>query len=176
MSRTRRVGPREGFWATVDSWAADVVEPSAARAWWTSRARLEAGSGPYLDVTGELPPGVGARPLRTAVAATGVAFPDDPAVRARLEATGTGYRRVEAARRYRWNGPALTPVLLELHVADEDAVVEAWWEDVWIAWPTIRLGRESEARRPPRRAVAISQVARLLDALGHEPLTPPDRR
>ncbi len=166
MSRTRRTGPVEGFWSTVDQWAAGVVETSRAKAWRESRCRLEATSGPYVDVLGDLPPGV--RPLRAAVAAQGVALPDTDEVREAV--AGVEHRLVTEARRYRWNGPALTPVALEVHTTADEAVVEAWWEDVWAAWPTIRLGRESEATKPPRRATAIAQVSRLLAALGHDPL------
>jgi len=155
----------------VDEWADAVVEPNRARAWWTSRCRLQAESGPYLDVTGDvetiarLP-----RALRDPVAARGKALPDDEHLRAGLLRADVEHRRVEAARRYRWNGPMLTPVVLELHSTDDEGVVEAWWEDVWAAWPTIRLGRESTAQKPPKRATPIAQITRLLAALGHEPL------
>jgi hypothetical protein len=171
MSRTTRVGPVDGFWATVDEWAADVVEPSRARAWWTSRARLEATCGPYLDVTGDLALVGGRRtPLRNAVANRGIALADTADLRATLADAGVEHRGVDAARRYRWNGPMLTPVALELHTSGAEAVVEAWWEDVWAAWPSIRLGRQPTAQRPPRRATPIAQIARLLTALGHDPL------
>ncbi len=175
MSRTIRTGPPGGFWSTVDEWADDVVESGRLRAWWTSGCRLQAEAGPFLDVTGDLdlldrPP----RPLRDAVAARGVALPDDEALWAALVEADVEHRRVDAARRYRWNGPMLTPVVLELHTTDDEGVAEAWWEDVWAAWPTIRLGRESTARRPPRRATPIAQITRLFDALGHEPLRRPD--
>ena len=175
MSRTTRTGPAEGFWSTVDDWADAVVEPNRTRAWWTSGSRLQAEAGPFLDVTGDLDllartP----RPLRTTVAVRGTALPDDDALRAALVDAGVEHRRVEAARRYRWNGPMLTPVVLELHTTDDEGVVEAWWEDVWAAWPNIRLGRESTARNPPRRATPIAQITRLLAALGHEPLARPE--
>ena len=175
MSRTTRTGPVEGFWTTVDEWVDAVVEPNRARAWWTSRCRLDAASGPYLDVTGDveviarLP-----RPLRNPVAARGMALPDDDGLRDSLIRGDVEHRRVEAARRYRWNGPMLTPVVLELHTTDDEGVVEAWWEDVWAAWPTIRLGRESTAQKPPRRATPIAQITRLFAALGHEPLARPE--
>ncbi len=97
------------------------------------------------------------------MAARGVALPDDEDLRAALVEADVEHRRVDAARRYRWNGPLLTPVVLELHTTGDEGVVEAWWEDVWAAWPTIRLGRESTARRPPRRATPIAQITRLLD-------------
>ncbi|HEY8059885.1 MAG TPA: hypothetical protein VID94_14080, partial [Acidimicrobiales bacterium] len=171
VSRTTRVGPVDGFWATVDEWAADVVEPSRVRAWWTSRCRLVAVAGPYLDVTGDLTlverP---LTPLRDAVANQGVAVADDAALRSALVDDGVTFRVVDDARRYRWNGPMLTPVAMELHVSGDEATVQAWWEDVWAAWPTIRLGRESTAQRPPRRATPIAQITRLFAALGHEPL------
>ena len=175
MSRTTRTGPAEGFWATVDDWADAVVEPNRARAWWTSRCRLQAESGPFLDVTGDVEilarvP----RPLRDPVAARGTALPDDDPLRDALLAAEVEHRRVEAARRYRWNGPMLTPVVLELHTSGDEGVVEAWWEDVWAAWPNIRLGRESTVRKPPRRATPIAQITRLLAALGHEPLARPE--
>jgi hypothetical protein len=171
VSRTRRVGPPEGFWSTVDAWAADVVEPSRVRAWWGSRCHLDATSGPFLDVIEPFDgAGVRARLARDAVAARGIALADDPAVRTALAEAGVEHRRVAAARRYRWHGPALAPVVLELHATGDEAVVEAWWEDVWAAWPTIPLGRESEDRRPPRRVTARAQIGRLLDALGHQPL------
>ncbi|HYF47691.1 MAG TPA: hypothetical protein VD926_15860 [Acidimicrobiales bacterium] len=163
MSRTRRTGPVEGFWATVDGWAADVVEPARLRAWWTSRCRLEASSGRYLDVTGDVPAGV--RRLKDAVAATGVAVPESEVARS-LE-----HRVVTEARRYRWNGPAMTPVALELHTTEDEAVVEAWWEDVWAAWPTIRLGRETPGQdRMTRRAIATAQINRLFRDLDMAPL------
>ena len=154
VSRTTRVGPVDGFWATVDEWAAEVVDPSRVRAWWTSRCRLRAVAGPYLDVTGDAE-ALDRRltPLRSALVDAGVPF-----------------RVVQAARRYRWNGPMLTPVVMELHVSGDEATLQAWWEDVWASWPTIRLGRESTAQRPPRRATPIAQITRLFTALGHEPL------
>lgn len=175
VSRTTRTGTAEGFWPTVDEWAAAVVETGRVQAWRTSRARLRATSGPFLDVTGDLEPlGRAPRPLRDAVAARGVALPDDEGLRAALVEADIDHRRVEVARRYRWNGPMLTPVVLELHTTEDEGIVEAWWEDVWAAWPTIRLGRESTARRPPRRATPIAQITRLLAALGHEPLARPE--
>ena len=175
MSRTTRTGPPDGFWSAVDEWAADVVEPGRLRAWWTGGCRLQAESGPFLDVTGDLDLLDRApRPLRDAVAARGVALPDDEDLRAALVEADIEHRRVDAARRYRWNGPLLTPVVLELHTTGYEGLVEAWWEDVWAAWPTIRLGRESTARRPPRRATPIAQITRLLAALGHEPLARPE--
>ena len=175
VSRTTRTGPVEGFWETVDDWAADVVEPIRLRAWWTSRARVVGQAGPYLDATGDLDIlDRRVRAPREAVAARGVALADDEAIRSALVEAGVEHRRVEAARRYRWNGPMLTPVVLEVHTTADQAVVEAWWEDVWSAWPTIRLGRESTPRRPPRRALPIAQITRLLAALGHEPLARPD--
>ena len=171
MSRTTRTGPAEGFWSTVDEWADAVVETNPARAWRTSRCRLQAESGPFLDVTGDIELlGARTRALRNVVAARGTALPDDDQVRALLLEGDVEHRRVEAARRYRWNGPMLTPVVLELHTSDDEGVVEAWWEDVWAAWPTIRLGRESTAQKPPKRATPIAQITRLLAALGHEPL------
>jgi hypothetical protein len=175
VSRTTRVGTVDGFWVTVDEWAADVVEPSRVRAWWTSRARLEATCGPYLDVIGD-PALLGGRltPLNNAVANRGVALADADDLRAALADAGVEHRVVEAARRYRWNGPMLTPVALELHTSGAEAVVQAWWEDVWAAWPTIRLGRESTAQRPPRRATPVAQITRLFAALGHEPLSRQD--
>ena len=175
VSRTRRAGPVEGFWATVDEWAAEVVDPSRVRGWWASRCRPRRRERSYLDVTGELVDRH--RPLREAVAATGVALPDDPELRARLVETGVEHRRITAARRYRWNGPALTPVVLELHTTEDEAVLETWWEDVWAAWPTIRLGQESASTKPPRRATATAQVNRLFAALGLDPLgrAPDDR-
>ena len=117
VSRTTRVGPVDGFWATVDEWAAEVVEPSRVRAWWTSRCRLEAVAGPYLDVTG----GAAAldrrlTPVRDPVANRGIAVADDDVLRSALVDAGVPFRVVPAARRYRWNGPLLTPVVLELHV------------------------------------------------------------
>lgn len=175
MSRTTRTGPAEGFWTTVDDWADAVVEPSRSRAWWTSRCRLQAESGPFLDVTGEVDLLDRApRPLRDVVAARGVALPDEADLRSALVEAGIEHRRVVAARRFRWNGPMLTPVVLELHTTGEEGIVEAWWEDVWAAWPNIRLGRESAARKPPRRATPIAQITRLLAALGHEPLARPE--
>ena len=174
MSRTTRVGPVEGFWSTVDEWAATTIEPNRIRAWWRSQGRLDATGDPYLDVTGDPAP-LARRPrrLRDAIGARGLALTDDDAVRAALVDAGVEHRRVEAARRYRWNGPALTPVVLELHTGDDEAVVEAWWEDVWAAWPKIRLGREPDGPRSPRRATATAQITRLLDALGHDPLGHP---
>jgi hypothetical protein len=171
VSRTRRVGPVEGFWTTVDEWAAGVVDPSRLRGWWASRCRLDAETGPYLDVTGELDERH--RPLRDAVAATGLALPDDADVRASLLDRGVEHRRITAARRYRWNGPALTPVALELHTTEDEAVLEAWWEDVWASWPTIPLGRESTSNRAPRRATATAQINRLFQALDLDPLARP---
>ena len=171
VSRTTRVGPVDGFWATVDEWAAEVVEPSRVRAWWTSRCRLEAVAGPYLDVTGDAA-ALDRRltPVRDPVANRGIAVADDDALRSALVDAGVPFRVVPAARRYRWNGPLLTPVVLELHVSGDEATLQAWWEDVWASWPTIRLGRESTALRPPRRATPIAQITRLFAALGHEPL------
>jgi hypothetical protein len=171
VSRTRRVGPVEGFWETVDGWAADIVHPSRVRGWWASHGRLVASGGAYLDVLDDLPDlGLRLRPVREAIGARGVALPDTPDLRAALAGHGLGHRRVTATRRYRWHGPALTPVALELHTTDEEAVLEAWWEDVWAAWPTIRLGRESADRRPPRRATAAAQINRLFKALDLDPL------
>ena len=175
MSRTTRVGPVDGFWATVDAWAADVVEPNRVVAWRFSRCQAVAASDPYLDVIGELEGRrLPARRLDDAVARRGTAFPADAAVREALVEAGVAFREVTRAQRFRWTGPALTPVLLEVHTTPEEAVVEAWWEDVWAAWPTIRLGRETKAERPPRRAGAVAQISRLLTALEHEPLTRPD--
>jgi hypothetical protein len=168
VSRTRRAGPVEGFWTTVDQWAADVVDPARVHGWWTSRCRLEAECGPFLDVTGEL--AERRRPLREAVAATGLALPDDRTLQTTLDQQGVEHRRVTAARRYRWNGPALTPVALELHTTDDEAVLEAWWEDVWMAWPTIRLGREDTTSRSTRRSTATAQINRLFVALDLDPL------
>ena len=54
MSRTSRTGTAEGFWATVDDWAGSVVTTGRLRAWSSSRCRLVAVSGPYLDVTDDL--------------------------------------------------------------------------------------------------------------------------
>ena len=175
VSRTTRTGPAEGFWTTVDEWADGVIEPKQLRAWWTSGCRLQAASGPFLDVTGDLDLlDRAVRPVRAAVAARGTALPDDEELRAALLRGDVEHRRVKAARRYRWNGPMLTPVVLELHTTEDEGVVEAWWEDVWAAWPTIRLGRESTARKSPRRATPIAQITRLFAALGHEPLARPD--
>ncbi len=175
MSRTSRTGTAEGFWATVDDWAGSVVTTGRLRAWSSSRCRLVAVSGPYLEVTDDLDlPDLSVRPLRDAVAARGVALADREAIRTELAEADVAHRRVDAARRYRWNGPLLTPVVLEVHSSGDEAVVEAWWEDVWAAWPTIRLGRESAARRPPRRAAPIAQIAALFAALGHEPLSRSD--
>jgi hypothetical protein len=165
VSRTRRVGPVEGFWATVDAWAGDVVEPSAPRAWMNSRCRLDAECGPYLDLL-EDPTGR-VRPLRDAVAAEGIAVADDE--RGRAAAEEVDHRRVTAARRYRWNGPALTPVALELHTTEDEAILEAWWEDVWASWPTIKLGQESTQRRS-RKAMASAEISRLFEKLGLDPL------
>ncbi|MET0664237.1 MAG: hypothetical protein ABW008_01625, partial [Acidimicrobiales bacterium] len=92
------------------------------------------------------------------------------ALRSALVEAGVAFRVVDAARRYRWNGPMLTPVAMELHVCGDEATIQAWWEDVWAGWPTIHLGRESTAQRPPRRAIPIAQITRLFTALGHEPL------
>ncbi len=175
MSRTTRTGPAEGFWPTVDEWAEPVLVPDRVRAWWTSGCRLQAEAGPFLDVTGDIALLARApRPLREAVAARGTALPDDENLRSALVAAAIEHRRVDAARRYRWNGPMLTPVVLELHTSGDEGVVEAWWEDVWAAWPTILLGRESTARTPPRRATPIAQITRLFAALGHEPLARPE--
>jgi hypothetical protein len=168
VSRTRRVGPVEGFWATVDEWAAEVVDASRVHAWWAGRCRLDAESGPFLDVTGDLVDRH--RPLRDAVAAAGLALPDDAEVRATLVEADVEHDRVTAARRYRWNGPAMAPVVLELRTTEDEAVLEAWWEDVWAAWPTIPLGRESGTTRSPRRATATAQINRLFAALGLDPL------
>ena len=166
MSRTRRVGPVEGFWSTVDAWADDVVDDSRVHAWWASRCRLVAESGPYLDVLDDPPPGI--RRLNGAIGAQGTPVPDDEDHRTKL--ADVDHRRVTAARRYRWNGPALTPVALELHTTEDEAIAEAWWEDVWAAWPTIRLGNESTQRRAPRRATATAQVTLLFEKLGLDPL------
>jgi hypothetical protein len=165
VSRTRRVGPVEGFWATVDAWAGDVVDDSPVHAWLTSHCRLEAECGPYLDVLEELPEGL--RPLRSAVAARGVPVADDEPTRAAL--VDVDHRVVTAARRYRWNGPALTPVALELHTTEDEAILEAWWEDVWASWPTIKLGQESTQRRS-RKAMASAEISRLFEKLGLDPL------
>ena len=89
------------------------------------------------------------------------------ALRSALVDAGVPFRVVHAARRYRWNGPMLTPVVMELHVSGDEATLQAWWEDVWASWPTIRLGRESTAQRPTRRATPIAQITRLFAALGH---------
>jgi hypothetical protein len=166
VSRTRRAGPVEGFWATVDAWAGDVVDPSRVHGWWASRCRLEAECGPYLDVLDDRPDGL--RPTRGAVAARGLAVADDEATRAAL--ADVEHRRVTAGRRYRWNGPALTPVVLELHTTDDEALLEAWWEDVWIAWPTIHLGNADRTTRSNRRATASAQINRLFEKLGVPPL------
>jgi len=167
VSRTRRTGPVEGFWATVDTWAADVVEPSRVRAFWSSRCRLEASSGPYVDLTGDVPAGV--RRVRDAVAATGVPVADSEVARS------AEHRLVTEARRYRWNGPAMSPVVLELHTTEHEAVLEAWWEDVWAAWPTVRLGQEPSAdQRTTRRAIATAQINRLFRDLGLPVLQRPD--
>ena len=168
MSRTRRTAPVEGFWATVDAWADDVADPSRVHGWWASRGRLVAECGPYLDLLDDPPSRV--RPLARAIGARGVPVADDDAGRATAE--GIEHRRVTAGRRYRWNGPALTPVALELHTTEHEAVAEAWWEDVWAAWPTIRLGRDEGPRRT-RRATAAAQVNRLFQALGLDPLGRP---
>mgnify|MGYP001343014992 CR=1 FL=1 len=172
MSRTRRTRPVDGFWATVDAWADAVVEPSALQAWRRTRARLDAECGPFLDVVDDLPSGL--RPLRGAIGAAGTPVADDDAVRARLRTEGIDHRRVTSARRYRWNGPAMTPVAVELHTTEDEAVVEAWWEDVWASWPTIRLGRQDDQRRPDRRTRATAEVVRLFAALDVEPLRPRD--
>jgi hypothetical protein len=165
VSRTRRTAPVEGFWATVDAWADDVVDPSRVHGWWASRCRLVAECGPYLDLLDDPPSRV--RPLRGAIGALGIPVADDAAGRAAAE--GIEHRRVTGGRRYRWNGPALTPVALELHTTDTEAVAEAWWEDVWAAWPTIRLGNESTQRRN-RRATASAQISLLFEKLGLDPL------
>ena len=175
MSRTIRVGPVDGFWVAVDAWAADVVEPNRLSAWRNSRCQAVAASGRYLDVIGELEGlPLPARRLDDAVGRRGTAFPAEDAVRDALVEAGILFREVTRAQRFRWTGPALTPVLLEVHTTADEAVVEAWWEDVWAAWPTIRLGRESQAEKPPRRAGAVAQISRLLAALEHDPLTRPD--
>ncbi len=172
MSRTRRTGPVEGFWSTVDDWAAEVGEQGRVRAWWTTSCRREADSGPYLDVLGPVDESIaGARPLRRAVAARGTPLPDEPSVRAALRDGGVDHRRVTRAARFRWRGPAMTPVVVELHTTEDTAVVEAWWEDVWASWPNLVTGRgRANPRRPGRRARASAEVSRLLTALGHEPL------
>lgn len=171
MSRTTRVVPAAGFWAAVDDWAAEVVEPVRLLAWWRSRCRLVTTGGPFLDVVdaadGSPLPG---RPLRNPIAARGTALPDDEAVVAALAEQGLAFRRVDTARRYVWRGPAFAPVVLEVHTADGRAILEAWWEDVWAAWPTIGLGRESTRRAPDRRATAGAQISRLLEALDQPPL------
>jgi hypothetical protein len=160
----------EGFWSTVDQWAADVTEASPVLAWWNSRCRLEASTDRYIDVLGDPPPD---QPLLgDAIGAMGAALPDTEPVRALVD--GTEHRVVTCARRYRWNGPAMTPVVLEVHTTESEGVLEAWWEDVWAAWPTIRLGRESARQRPPRRATATAQINRLFRELGLEPLKPRD--
>ncbi len=138
MSRTRRVVAATDFWATVDDWAADRVDRSRLRAWFATGPRLDAESGPYLDVV-------------------------DPPPGARLPG------RVERARRYRWAGPAFAPVLVELRTSGDEGVVEAWWEDVWMAWPELRSG-EDRGGRPSRRRRAVTQVDALLTALGADPL------
>lgn len=186
MSRTVRTAPADGFWATVDAWADGVVEASAVRAWMASRCRLVASCGPFLDVEdgaeGATRPG---RPLgpKAAIGARGVALADTPEVAGALADLGLVARRVDAGRRYRWDGPALTPVVVELHTAGAEGALQAWWEDVWVAWPTIRLGRADQAgrgdvRRPSRRDRATAEVRRLLADLGMAPLghrddTPP---
>ncbi len=175
MSRTSRVGPVDGFWATVDAWAEEVAESNRVTAWRNSRCRPVAATGHYLDVTGDLDGRpLPARRLDDTIANRGTAFPAEDRVRAALLDAGVDYREVTRAARFRWTGPALTPVLLEVHTTLDEAVVEAWWEDVWAAWPTIRLGRESQAEKPPRRAGAVAQISRLFEALGHAPLARPE--
>jgi hypothetical protein len=174
VSRTRRVGPVEGFWSTVDEWAADVVDPSKVHGWWASRARLDAECGPFLDVLDEVPGRT--RPLAGAIGATGIAVADDETNRALVLDRELEHRRVTAGRRYRWNGPAMTPVAVEVHTTEDNGIVEAWWEDVWVAWPTIRLGRgDDDGPKPasPRRATATAQINRLFVALGLDPLGRP---
>ena len=56
-------------------YAADVVEPSPIRAWRTSRCRVEATSGPFLDVTGEVDGVDLGSPRRGAVARCAWRFP-----------------------------------------------------------------------------------------------------
>ena len=94
VSRTTRVGPVDGFWA------AEVVEPSRVRAWWTSRCRLRAVAGPYLDVTGDAE-ALDRRltPLRDPVANRGIAVADDDALRSALVDAGVPFRVVQAARK-----------------------------------------------------------------------------
>jgi len=170
MSRTRRVVAATDFWATVDDWAADRVDRSRLRAWFATGPRLDAESGPYLDVV-DPPPGarLPGRPLRGAVAARGTALPATDAVADALAEQGVAAARVERARRYRWAGPAFAPVLVELRTSGDEGVVEAWWEDVWMAWPELRSG-EDRGGRPSRRRRAVTQVDALLTALGADPL------
>lgn len=181
MSRsTRRIEPPDDVWPTVDAWAATVAGRRGAEAWARSRCRLEARSGPYLDVLG--PPeeaaaaltarGVDVRPVRRAVAARGtMALPADAAVVEALAAAEVEVRVVTEARRYAWRGPALAPVLLEIATTPDQAVVEAWWEDVFSAWP--KLGREGPGRPAPRRRTATAQINRLLADLGQPPIVAP---
>jgi hypothetical protein len=175
VSRTTRVGPVDGFWTTVDAWAADVVEPNVLAAWWRSRCHTPVEAGPYLDVTGDLDGArLPARPLREAIAARGVPYADDRAVREALVDREIDFRHVTRATRFRWTGPAMTPVVLEAHTTPDEGIVEAWWEDIWSAWPRPDLGRESKPNRPPRRATAIAQITRLFTELGHAPLQRPE--
>ncbi len=171
MSRTRRTFPvHDGVWRLVDGWAATATEPTRRQAWVRSRGHLEAASEAYLDVleAGEevatAVVGLGGRPVRRPVAARGpLALAPDPEVARRLEDAGIAVRQVTAARRYAWRGPAMAPVLLEVHTTPEQVVVESWWEDVWQAWP--RLGREEQRRKAPRVQTAIAVIRRLLSAL-----------
>ena len=70
-------------------------------------------AGPYLDVTGDAE-ALDRRltPLRDPVANRGIAVADDDALRSALVDAGVPFRVVQAARRYRWNGPMLTPVVM----------------------------------------------------------------
>ncbi len=172
MSRSVRVVDDPAIWPTVDEWAATVAGDHPVVAWARTRCRLVREDGPYLDVL-RRPPDLDARPLGSpVVAAKGpVAYPVEPQVADALTEAGIPFRLVTEARRYAWRGPAFGSVLLEVHTTPETGTVEAWWENVWAAWPTLKVDESGRRQAPARRLTAVAQIDRLLADLGLPPLS-----
>jgi hypothetical protein len=117
------------------------------------------------------------RPARRGLGRTGgVAYPDDEAVIAALDAAGVAHRVVDRARRYSWPAPFAGPTLCEIstEAGSGRATIEAWHEPVWT--DGFRLGPAGDSRGRPRRLLqARAAINELLLALGVDPVAPSGR-
>jgi hypothetical protein len=115
------------------------------------------------------------RPARKALGRTGeIAYPDDEALIEILTEADVDHRIVTGARRYVWRGSFTGRTFCEIstEAGDGGAIVEAWYEPVWIdSFRSRADGTTEEPRRPRRMLQARASINRLLDDLGAEPIT-----